>query len=96
MVLAVQDTTMLDCSPLQESTGGLARLGGGAAGSHGIPTHVTLALATSGRMPGILDINADFRDGVTPGTDLAATGRQPWPGPAVRPSQPRYADHRGL
>ncbi len=69
VVLAVQDTTMPDYSPLQESTGGLARLGGGGAGSHGMPTHVTLALATSGRMLGILDINADFRDGVTPGID---------------------------
>ena len=69
VVLAIQDTTMLDYSPLQDVTGGLARLGGGGAGSHGIPAHVTLALSTSGRMLGLLDINADFRDGVTGETD---------------------------
>ncbi len=69
VVLAIQETTMLDSSPLQDATGGLARLGGGGTGSHGIPAHVTLAMSTSGRMLGLLDINADFRDGVTGETD---------------------------
>ena len=65
VVLAIQDTTMLDYSGLKGSTGGLATLGGGGSGSRGIPAHVTLAVSASGRALGVLGIDAGFRRGDT-------------------------------
>ena len=62
--LAIQDTTMLNCSGLAESVGGLSKIGGGGSGSYGIAAHVTLAVSASGRALGVLEINADFRERV--------------------------------
>ncbi len=71
-VPAVRDAMMPDCSPLQDATGGPARPGGGGAGGCGIPAHVTPAMSASGRRLGLLDVNADVRDGATGETDPPA------------------------
>ena len=69
VVLAVQDTTMLNYTNLKGSTGGLARIGGGGEGSLGIPAHAVLAVSEGGRGLGLLGIDADFRQGVTTKAD---------------------------
>ena len=61
VVLAIEDTTMLDFTGLADVADGLAPLGGGGSGSVGIPTHATLAISGSGRALGLLRIDADFR-----------------------------------
>jgi len=85
-VLAIQETLMRDCSPLQDATSGRARPGGGGAGSCGIPAPVTLAMSASGRMLGLLDIHADFRDGETGETDPPARTDP------ARTESPRWVD----
>ena len=60
VVLAVQDTTMLNYSGLAASKG-LSTLGGGGAGVKGLPVHLTLAVTPAGRPLGVLDLNARFR-----------------------------------
>jgi len=85
-VLAIQETLMRDCSPLQDATSGRARPGGGRAGSCGIPAPVTLAMSASGRMLGLLDIHADFRDGETGETDPPARTDP------ARTESPRWVD----
>ena len=75
LVLAVQDTTMLNYSGLA-ATEGLCNLGGGGAGVPGLPVHLTLAVTPAGRPLGVLDLNARFR---APETEQAeASERLRW------------------
>ncbi len=60
VVLAVQDTTMLNYSGL-ESTQGLVDIGGGGAGSRGIAAHVGVAFSAGGCALGVFHLDADFR-----------------------------------
>ena len=60
VVLAVQDTTMLNYSGLATSEG-LAELGGGGKGVQGLPVHLTLAVTPTGRPLGVLEMDTRFR-----------------------------------
>ena len=60
VVLAVQDTTMLNYSGLATSEG-LAALGGGGTGVQGLPVHLTLAVTPTGRPLGVLEMDTRFR-----------------------------------
>ena len=60
VVLAVQDTTMLNYSGLATSEG-LAALGGGGKGVQGLPVHLTLAVTPTGRPLGVLEMDTRFR-----------------------------------
>ena len=60
LVLAVQDTTMLNYAGLA-ATKGLSSLGGGGAGVQGLPVHLTLAVTPACRPLGVLELNARFR-----------------------------------
>ena len=60
VVLAVQDTTMLNYSGLATSEG-LAALGGGGKGVKGLPVHLTLAVTPTGRPLGVLEMDTRFR-----------------------------------
>ena len=60
VVLAVQDTTMLNYSGLATSEG-LAEWGGGGTGVKGLPVHLTLAVTPTGRPLGVLEMDTRFR-----------------------------------
>ena len=60
VVLAVQDTTMLNYNGL-EATSGLVPLGGGGSGTKGIAAHFGLAITTARRPLGVFE--ATMRDG---------------------------------
>ena len=60
VVLAVQDTTMLNYSAL-EATQGLVDLGGGGSGSTGLAAHVGVAFSEGGCALGVFSLDADFR-----------------------------------
>ena len=60
VVLAVQDTTMLNCSGL-EATEGLVGLGGGGSGSKGIAAHAGVAFSEGGCALGVFSLDAGFR-----------------------------------
>ena len=60
VVLAVQDTTMLNYSGLK-ATGGLVSIGGGGNGSKGLAAHFGLAVNPAGRALGVFNLDADFR-----------------------------------
>ena len=60
VVLAVQDTTMLNYSGLAISEG-LAEWGGGGTGVQGLPVHLTLAVTPTGRPLGVLEMDTRFR-----------------------------------
>ena len=62
VVLAVQDTTMLNYNGL-EATSGLVPLGGGGSGTKGIAAHFGLAITTARRPLGVFEIDATMRDG---------------------------------
>ncbi len=61
VVLAVQDTTMVNYSGL-EGTKGLVGLGGGGKGSRGIAAHAGVASVEGGCALGVLHLDADFRE----------------------------------
>ena len=61
LILAMQDTTTLNCTGL-EGTAGLAELGGGGRGSAGILAHAGLAVTAEGRPLGLFAMDAAFRD----------------------------------
>ncbi len=60
VVLAIQDTTALNYSGLEETTG-LSALGGGGKGSAGLLAHAGLAVTKEGRPLGLFSMDADFR-----------------------------------
>lgn len=60
VVLAVQDTTMLNYSGL-EATEGLVGLGGGGSGSRGIAAHAGVASGGGGCALGVFSLDAGFR-----------------------------------
>ena len=61
VVLAIQDTTALNYSGL-EATTGLDRIGGGGKGSVGILAHAGLAVTAEGRPLGLFAMDAAFRE----------------------------------
>ena len=96
-VLAVQDTTMLNYSGLGDATGGLAPIGGGGAGSVGIPAHATLAVSGAGRGLGLIGIDADFRPGTTEKVDRRRSEPQETcanVGDGTAPSEPNEPESR--
>ena len=60
VVLAVQDTTMVNYSGL-EATEGLVDIGGGGSGSNGLAAHVGVAFSEGGCALGVFHLDADFR-----------------------------------
>ncbi len=60
VVLAVQDTTVLNYSGLK-ATEGLAPIGGGASGSTGLAAHFGVAFSEGGCALGVFHLDADFR-----------------------------------
>lgn len=60
VVLAVQDTTMLNHGGL-EATEGLVGIGGGGSGSRGIAAHAGVAFSEGGRSLGVFSLDAGFR-----------------------------------
>ncbi len=60
VVLAVQDTTMLNHSGL-EATEGLVDIGGGGSGSKGIAAHAGVAFSEGGCALGVFSLAAGFR-----------------------------------
>ena len=62
VVLAVQDTTMLNYSGLKE-TEGLVDIGGGGSGSRGIAAHFGVAFSEGGCALGVFSLDAGFRAG---------------------------------
>ena len=60
VVLAIQDTTMLNYSGL-EATSGLVDIGGGGCGSDGIAAHAGVAFSEGGCALGVFSLDADFR-----------------------------------
>ncbi len=63
LVLAVQDTTMLNYSGL-EATEGLVDIGGGGSGSVGVAAHFGVAFSEGGCALGVFHLDADFRETV--------------------------------
>ncbi|MDE2914918.1 MAG: hypothetical protein OXL68_18600 [Paracoccaceae bacterium] len=61
VVLAIQDTTALNCSGL-EATKGLDGIGGAGKGSVGILAHAGLAVTSEGRPLGLFAMDAAFRE----------------------------------
>ncbi len=70
LVLAVQDTTLLNYSGLT-ATQGLVGIGGGGSGSTGIAAHFGIAFSEGGRSLGVFHLDADFRE-----TAEAKAGRE--------------------
>ncbi len=64
VVLAIQDTTMLNYNGLGSSQG-RERLGGGS-GTKGLAAHFCLAAGEDGRPLGVVSLDADFRGGRPP------------------------------
>ncbi len=63
VVLAVQDTTMLNYGGL-EATEGLVDIGGGGSGSVGVAAHFGVAFSEGGCALGVFHLDADFRETV--------------------------------
>ena len=61
VVLAIQDTTTLNCTGLK-ATEGLHDIGGGGSGSCGILVHAGVAATLDGRPLGLFTMDATFRD----------------------------------
>ncbi len=70
VILAIQDTTTLNCDGL-EATAGLVGLGGGDKGSRGLAAHAGLAVNAAGRPLGVFALDAAFRDGGDKGNESA-------------------------
>ena len=60
VVLAVQDTTMVNYTALK-ATEGLVDIGGGGSGSTGLAAHVGVAFSAGGCALGVFHLDADFR-----------------------------------
>ena len=63
LVLAVQDTTMLNYGGLK-ATEGLVGIGGGGSGSAGVAAHFGVAFSEGGCALGVFHLDADFRETV--------------------------------
>ncbi len=64
-ILAVQDTTMLDLPDLKTQESGSTKPDGGGSGGSSLSAQVTLAVSTSGRGPGVLDLKATIQEDLT-------------------------------
>ncbi len=62
VVLALQDTTTLNCNGYRRTTG-LVDIGGGGSGTRGIRAQVGLAVGEGRRPLGVFELNASQRDG---------------------------------
>ena len=76
VVLAVQDTTMVNYTGLK-ATEGLVDIGGGGSGSTGLAAHFGVAFSAGGCALGVFHLDADFR-AVEKGTAVEGEESERW------------------